>query len=99
MELKKIFLNFVHYRELSRFEILWIIDGFPLFLYTFSGISPKISSILLKSEKILTVILLLLFLQRKSTVDYFDKIFRAKILAKYFQIQPFSSKNARNKLL
>ena len=63
--IKKIFLNFIFYMELSRFEVLWIIDGFPLFLFTFSRISPKISSVLLKIVKVVN----------KSTVDF---VFRDK---------------------
>ena len=46
--IKKIFLNFVFYRELSRLEVLWIVDGNQLFLFTFSGFLRKFSSILLK---------------------------------------------------
>ena len=45
---KKIFLIFVFYRELSRIEVLWKVDGNPLFLFTFSGFLSKFSSILLK---------------------------------------------------
>ena len=32
---QKIFLNFVFFKELSRFKVWWIIDGFPLFFHTF----------------------------------------------------------------
>ena len=51
-EIKKIFLNFVFYRELSRFEVLRMVDEFLSPLLTLSGISHKISSILLKIVKI-----------------------------------------------
>ena len=61
--IKKIIWNFVFYRELSKLEFLWIIDEFPLFLFTFSRISSKISSILLKIVKIVN----------NSTVDFIFK--------------------------
>ena len=65
-EIKKILLNFVFYRELSMFEILWIIDEFPLFLFTHSGILPKMLSFLLKIVKIVYNFLFILFLETKK---------------------------------
>ena len=43
-------------------RVLWIKDGFRLFLITFSGTLPKISPILLKYVKIV-----------KSTIDFIFK--------------------------
>ena len=98
--IKKIFLNFVIYRELSRFEILWVIDGSPVFLFTFSGISPKISSIFNKNfiKIVYNSTVDLIFSNKKVFFDYFDIIFLAQILVKCLKIQPFSTKLARSKL-
>ena len=81
-------------------EVFWIIDWFPMFLLTLSGISPKISSILIKIVKIVNNSTVnFIFRDRKSIVDNFYLNFLSKTLAKFFKIQPFSSKIARNKLL
>ena len=96
MEIKRFFLSFVFYRELSIVEVLRIIDGFLMFFFTFSGFSPKISSILLKIVNNSTVSFI--FRDKKSSVDKFHLVFPAKIMAKYFKIHSFSSKVARNKL-
>ena len=71
-----------------------------MFLFTFSGFSPKVSTISLKIVKIddnSTVNFILR--DRKNSIDNFHLVFLAKIRNKYFKIQPFSSKMARNKLL
>ena len=98
--IKKIFFEFRILRELSIVEILRIIAGFPMFLFTFFGFSPNISSILLKIVKFFNNSTVnFIFRDRNSSVDNFHLVFLAKIMAKYFRIQPFLSKTARNKLL
>ena len=69
-------------------------------LFTFSGIFPIISSILLKFVIIINNSTVnFIFRDKKSFVDHFDSVFLAKISAKYFKIQPFSSEIARNRIL
>ena len=71
-----------------------------MFLFTFSGFLHKILSILLKIVKIVDNSTVNFILRdRKSSVDNFHLVFLAKIMAKFFKIQPFSSKIARNKLV
>ena len=95
--IKKIFLNFGFYRELPIVKILRNIDEFPMFLFLFSGFSLKISSILIKIGKIVNNSTVnFIFRDRKSGVDNFHLVFLAKIMDKYFKIQHFSSKIARN---
>ena len=45
----------------------------------------------------LTIVLLILILETKSIVDYFDLILLDKIAAKYFKVQTISSKSIRFK--
>ena len=45
-------------------------------------------------QKMLAIVLLILFLKTKKFFDCFDLIYLAKNLAKYFKIQPLSSKIA-----
>ena len=41
---KKIFLIIVFYMKLSKFQVLWITDGIPLFSFTFSVFFDQISA-------------------------------------------------------
>ena len=67
------------------------------FIHIFGNFLTKISLIFLKFAKIILTKCCLFYLKRqKSFIGYFSFIFLSKILAKYFKIQTFSSKTARN---
>ena len=98
--IKKIFLIFGFYRELSRFKLLRKLVNSHCFYSNFPEFLPKFSPILLKFVKIF----------KNSVVDFISKDKQAllivlikflwsKILDRYFKIQPFSSKTARSKLI
>ena len=66
---------------------------FPEFL-------PKFSPILLKFVKIFkNSVVDFIFKDKQALLFVLIKFLWSKILDKYFKIQPFSSKTARNKLL
>ena len=72
-------------------EFRWIYSHFCEFL-------TKILKIFLKYGKIVNNNTVdFIFRDKINLVAYFDIIFSAKILSKYFKIEPFSSKTARNK--
>ena len=71
----------------------------PYFYSHFPEFSPKISSNLLNYVKIVDNGTVDFILKTKKFVNYFVLIFVAQTLAKYFKIQPFSSKIPRNKLI
>ena len=85
---KKTFSNFVFYRELSRFAVLWKLHGHPLFFSHFPEFRPKILSILFKIVKIVNNSTVnFMFGDRKSVVDNFQIIFLAKTAGCYKRIQ------------
>ena len=71
----------------------------PYFYSHFPEFSPKFSSILLKFAKIVNNSTIDFIFKDKKYCSFFGLNFLAKILAKYFKIQPISSKIVQNKLL
>ena len=98
--IKKIFLIFVFYRELSRFKLLRKLVNSHCFYSHFPEFLPKFSPILLRFVKIFkNSVVYFIFKDKQAFLIVFIKFLWPKILYKYFKTQPFSSKTARNKLL
>ena len=97
--IKKIFLIFVFYRELSRFKLLRKLVNLRCFYSHFPELLPKFSPIFLKFVKIFKNSFVdFIFKDKQALLIVLIKFLWSKILDKYFKIQPFSSKTARNKL-
>ena len=99
MELKKVF-EFLFIELFIDVHIFGTIRPiYVISIQNFRNFCLKIRQILQKYVKIFTKsVVNLIFQDKKKIVDYFDLTTLAK-MAKYFKIQPFSAKVARNKTL